>query len=160
MCGSRWRAPQDDPCTGRADDLCRSWVASSAVSPGVRAERRALDRYRLRRNAICKKRTIEAEAVNASAASVGEGPTLRRGAAVMRSTQADLDKLEVPVPFDALVVRDRKLRTDRISLHGRLAEALEENRAADAGALGRELVQNNVLPTERAEDQYFLTHCP
>ena len=84
---------------------------------------------------------------------------LRRGAALMRKTQVDLDTIEVPNRFDAFVIGDRKLRTERIDLHEKLADALEDH-PADAGVLSQELVQENVLPTERAEDQYFLTHCP
>ena len=149
----------NDPCRGRVNELGRTWTRRSAVPPGIAAERRALERYRMQRNAICKKRTADAEAVNATAASVGEDVALRKGAAVMRTTQADLDKLVVPGRFTAFVDRDRELRTERIRLHDRLAEALEAS-APEAGPIGKELTEGNVIPTEQAEDQYFLTHCP
>lgn len=152
-------AAVEDPCPARVEGLSRGWTASDAVPAPLKAARAELEAYRSKRNAICEKRTVEAEAVNATASSVGESVALRRGATVMRRTQADLAKLEVPARFAAFVNRDRTLRTDRIQLHRRLADALDEN-SADAAALGRELVQGNVLPTEQAEDRYFLTHCP
>lgn len=148
-----------DPCPRRVEELGRTWTRRSAVPREVAAERRALERYRMQRNAICKRRIADAEAINATAASVGEAGALRKGAAVMRTTQADLDKLVVPDRFTAFVGRDRELRAERIRLHERLADALEAS-APEAGPIGRELTEGNVVPTEQAEDQYFLTHCP
>lgn len=149
-----------DPCTERADGLGRMWTRSAAVPPSVAERRRMLEAFRRRRNAVCERRDREAAEVNATAAQAGEASALRRGADVMRRTQADLDALRVPPPFAAFVEANRASRQARIRLHLDLAAAYDDGDQAAAGRLGRELVAGNVIPGEQLEDRYFLSHCP